>query len=106
MHYQAGMEPARAGFHKIVAEILKRAPTEDAVLIAWRMVCGTTVSERTNALDFQGGVLRVQVPDATWRTQLREFVPHYLIQLNHMVSVKVERIEFVLAESRRAAARA
>ncbi len=102
----AEMEPARAGFHKIVVEILKRAPAEDAVLIAWRMVCGSTVSERTQALDFHAGALRVQVPDAAWRTQLRDFVPQYLAQLNQMVNVKVERIEFVMPESHRPPARA
>ena len=36
---EANMEPARAGFHKIVADILRQAPAEDAAGIAWGLVC-------------------------------------------------------------------
>ena len=89
------MEPARAGFHKIVAEILRRAPAEDAVGIAWQVSCGRTVAEKTEVLEFQEGVLRVRVPDEAWRANLAGFVPRYLELLNTMLSKKVERIEFV-----------
>ena len=46
------MEPAQAGFQKIVAEILRRAPAEDAVGIAWQLACGKTVAGRTQVLEF------------------------------------------------------
>lgn len=97
------MEPAQAGFHKIVADILRRAPAEDAAVIAWRLVCGSAVAEKTQALDFRGGVLRVEVPDATWRANLESFVPQYLAALNQMVNQKVERIQFVLASAKKVA---
>src|SRR3974377_375510 len=91
------MEPARAGFHKIVADILRRAPVDDAAVVAWGLVCGRTVAEKTEALEFREGVLRVRVPDDTWRLNLAPFVPRYLELLNTMLSEKVERIEFVSA---------
>lgn len=97
-----GLEPARAGFHKIVSDILRQAPAADAALIAWRIVCGASVSERTTALEFRGGVLRVEVPDATWRAQLADFAPQYLHLLNQMVKERVQRIEFVLPEKKAA----
>ena len=89
------MEPARAGFHKIVADILRRAPAEDAAGIAWRLVCGQTVAEKTEVLEFREGVLRVRVRDDAWRSNLGAFVPRYLELLNSMLNKKVEKIEFV-----------
>jgi len=92
---EAGMEPARAGFHKIVAEILRRAPAEDVAGIAWEITCGRTVAEKTAVEEFRDGVLRVRVPDESWRANLAGFVPRYLELLNTMLSKKVETIEFV-----------
>jgi len=89
------MEPARAGFQKIVAEILRRAPAEDVAGIAWHIACGRTVAEKTEVVDFCEGVLRVRVPDETWRANLAGFVPRYRELLNTMLSKKVEKIEFV-----------
>ena len=90
------MEPARAGFHKIVSDILRRAPVEDAAIIAWGMVCGQRVAEKTLALSFANGVLRVQVPDAAWSANLAAFVPQYIAAFNGMLGRRVERIEFIL----------
>src|SRR5271169_4878749 len=92
---EASMEPARAGFHKIVADILRRAPAEDAAGIAWGLVCGQPVADKTEVLEFREGALRVRVPDEAWRNNLAGFVPRYLELLNTMQSKKVERIEFV-----------
>jgi hypothetical protein len=89
------MEPARAGFHKIVVDILRRAPAEDAALIAWRLIAGSTVDGRTTALDFRNGVLRVKVPDATWRANLEALASQYLESLNRILNEKAERIVFV-----------
>ncbi len=99
-HVDTGLEPARMGFHRIVADILRRAPAEDAARIAWQLVCGTQVSQRTTALGMENGVLRVRVPDADWRTQLADFVPQYLLGLNSMLSHRVNHIEFVLPEKK------
>jgi len=89
------MEPARAGFHKIVADILRRAPAENAAGIAWELACGRTVAAKTEVLEFHEGVLRVRVPDEAWRANLAGSVPRYLELLNTMLSKKVEKIEFV-----------
>jgi hypothetical protein len=89
------MEPARTGFHKIVADLLRRAPAEDTAGIAWELVCGRTVAEKTEVLEFHEGVLRVRVPDEAWRANLAGFVPRYMESLNTMLSKKVEKIEFV-----------
>ena len=97
-----GLEPARLGYHRIVADILRRAPAEDAARIAWQLVAGAQVAQRTSALALENGVLRVRVPDADWRSQLLDFVPHYLLGLNAMLGDKVQRIDFVLPEKKAA----
>lgn len=89
------MEPARVGYHKIVADILRRAPADDAARIAWQLVSGSKVSRRTSVIELAGGVLRVRVPDSTWRTQLAEFLPEYAAALHALLKTKLERIEFV-----------
>ncbi len=91
------MERAATGLRKIVAEALAKAPPEEAAVLAWPLVCGTAVADKTRALELAGGALRVEVPDAGWRNQLFGFVPHYLEALNRIAGGKVERIEFVLA---------
>jgi Dna[CI] antecedent, DciA len=92
------MQAAQAGFHKIVADILRGAPVEDAAGIAWGLVCGRTVAGKTEVLEFRAGVLRVRVPDDAWRSNLAGFVPRYLEVLNTMLGQKVTHIEFVTGE--------
>lgn len=94
------MEPARVGYHKIVADILRRAPAEDAARIAWQLVAGSKVAERTSVLDFRGGVLTVQVADLAWRDELLRFVPQYLAGLNKLLPAGVNRIEFLAPDKK------
>ena len=96
------MEHARAGLQKIVADTLRRAPAEGAAVLAWPLVCGTAVADKTQALDINDGILRVQVPDAAWRTQLLGLAPQYVAAVNQFTSHNVRRISFVLPEEMRA----
>lgn len=90
------MERAGSGLEKIVAAGLRRAPAGEGPLLAWPVVCGHVVAQRTRAVDFTGGILCVEVPDKGWRTELRELAPQYLAAINRFVSDKVQRIEFVV----------
>lgn len=90
------MERATPALQKIVADILHRAPPEEMPMLAWPLVCGRSVAGKTGALDCIGGVLRVEVPDVTWRAQLVGLVPQYLRALERMIGPKVKRIDFVL----------
>ena len=93
------MEQAGAGLEKIVMGSLRRVPQGEAPLLAWPLVCGSAVAERTRALEFVGAVLRVEVPDAGWRRELQGLAPRYLAQINRYAGQKVERIEFVIRQS-------
>jgi Dna[CI] antecedent, DciA len=90
------MQQAGAGLEKIVAGSLRRVPQAEAPLLAWPLVCGSVVAERTLATDFADAVLRVEVPDAGWKREMQSLAPRYLAALNRYAGQKVERIEFLI----------
>jgi len=90
------MQRASAGLEKIVAESLHRAPAEEAPLLAWPLACGSAVADRTRAVRFSEGILRVEVADAGWRKELQALAPQYVAAINRYVGEGVRRIEFVV----------
>jgi Dna[CI] antecedent, DciA len=90
------MEQAGPGLEKIIAQSLRHAPPADAPVTAWPLVCGSAVAERTRALNFEDGVLRVAVVDAGWKSELQTLAPRYLAMMNRYVAQAVRRIEFVI----------
>jgi predicted nucleic acid-binding Zn ribbon protein len=89
------MEQVGAGLERIVAGSLRRSPLGQGPLLAWPVACGQAVAARTRAVDFGEGVLRVEVPDPGWRTELQALAPQYLAVINRYVAENVRRIEFV-----------
>lgn len=87
---------------KIVARSLRRSPAGGAPMLAWPLVCGSAVAARTTALDFNDGVLRIEVSDAGWRAELRHLAPQYLALLNRYSNTVVNRIEFVIRTAKSA----
>ena len=92
------MESARETLQKIVADMIRQSPPEQAPLIAWKFICGKAVADRTEAISFVDGVLSVRVADTTWRGQLANMTPHYLELLRRYTGQKVERLSFVLPD--------
>ncbi|MFZ0285456.1 MAG: DUF721 domain-containing protein [Terriglobales bacterium] len=95
------MEQAGLGIEKIVAASLRRAPAGLGPVLAWPVACGQAVAARTSALDFESGILTVEVPDAGWRAELRSLAPQYLAVINRYAGSGVGRIEFVVSGTRR-----
>ena len=91
------MEHVAAGIEKIVAQSLRKAPNGQSPLLAWPVVCGSAVAQRTRALGFEDGVLRVEVPDAGWKSELQALAARYLAAINRYSAEAVERIDFVIA---------
>jgi predicted nucleic acid-binding Zn ribbon protein len=65
--------------------------------MAWPVVCGSAVAERTRALGFEDGVLRVEVAGQRWKAELQALAPRYLAVINRYTTATVRRIEFELA---------
>ena len=90
------MQQAGSGLEKIVLSSLRRVPQAEAPLLAWPLVCGSAVAERTRAVQFSDAVLRVEVPDAGWKREMQSLAPRYVAAMNRYAGQKVERIEFVI----------
>ena len=96
------LEQAGTGLEKIIAQSLRQAPPADAPLLAWPVVCGSAVAERTRALKFEDGVLWIEVAGPGWRAELQALAPRYLAMINRYTTEAVRRIEFVVAHQKRA----
>jgi Dna[CI] antecedent, DciA len=94
---QNDLQPPAAGLEIVVTRSLRKAPAGEGPLLAWPVACGSAVSARTRALDFVGGILRVEVPDAGWRRELQSLAPRYLATLNRYLVESVMRIEFIVS---------
>jgi hypothetical protein len=90
------LQQVGSDLERIVAKSLRQAPPAQAPLMAWPVVCGSAVAERTRALSFLDGVLRVAVADAGWRWELQGLAPRYLASINRYTVEAVRRIEFVV----------
>lgn len=90
----SSVEPINPALEKVVSGSLRRAPGPQAALLAWPLVCGSVVAERTRALEIRQGVLRVEVPDAAWRAEMQHLAPKYLAVMSRYAA-GVSRIEFV-----------
>jgi hypothetical protein len=96
------MQAAAAGLDKVLARSIRKAPADEAPLLAWPLACGSAVAARTRALDFADGILRVEVPDAGWRRELQALAPRYLATLSRYGAEGVTRVEFVIAGRKQA----
>jgi Dna[CI] antecedent, DciA len=88
------MQPVRADLKRIMANLLRSRPAEEAAMFAWPVVCGKEVAERARAVSFAEGTLTVEVADATWRAQLGSFVPTYLRGFEELIGPAVKSIRF------------
>ena len=92
------VERAGSDLERIVARSLRRAPPAQAPLMAWPVVCGSAVAERTRVLTFLDGVLRVAVADARWKSELQRLAPRYLASMKRYTVEAVRKIEFVITQ--------
>lgn len=90
------MNRASAGLETILAKALHRAPADESALLAWPLVCGSAVAERTRTLSFADGILRVEVADRGWQRELANLAPRYVALINKYSATSVKRIEFVV----------
>jgi len=90
------VERAANRLESIVAKALHLAPAQESPLLAWPVVCGSAVAERTRAVTFSAGILHVEVADAGWRHELSSLAPRYLAAINRYSAAQVRRIEFVV----------
>jgi hypothetical protein len=93
------MEPVRTGLRQIMQDLLRTRPAEEAVMLAWPLVCGKEVAARTCALSFANGNLIVEVQDTTWRNQLQSFTSRYINGYEGLLGKVVQSVQFRIKPS-------
>ena len=93
------MEPVRTGLRQIMSDLLRARPAEEAVVLAWPLVCGKEVATRTTAASFSDGTLTVEVSDVSWRNQLQSFAPRYLSGYEGLLGQVVKSVHFKVKQS-------
>jgi predicted nucleic acid-binding Zn ribbon protein len=93
------MQSARQDVNLLARRILKDAAPDEAVALAWPLACGSAVAQRTQAVAFSDGTLRVSVPDSGWRSQLEAFSPQYAHRLSELSGQTVKRISYEVSRS-------
>lgn len=89
------MHHAKATLSKIYGTAVQQVAGEQAPVIAWPLVCGFKVAQRTAALGYVNGELAVRVPDKIWRNELQCFQDRYVAALNQVSRHKVKSIRFI-----------
>jgi hypothetical protein len=79
-----------------MSDFLRTQPAAEAAVLAWPVVCGAKVASRTKAVNFDAGVLQVEVADADWRNHLRTLEHEYIRHLAELIGPVVKRVEFKL----------
>jgi hypothetical protein len=95
-YWSAALNRASAALESIIAKSLHRSPADESALLAWTVACGSAVADRTRALSFSDGVLRVEVADRGWQRELTALAPRYVAAINRYAATSVRRIEFVV----------
>jgi predicted nucleic acid-binding Zn ribbon protein len=93
------MESVRTGLRQIMQDLLRARPAEEAVVLAWPLVCGKEVAARTRAVSFNEGSLIVEVPDTAWRNQLQSFTPRYISGYEGLLGQVVQSVKFTVQQS-------
>jgi predicted nucleic acid-binding Zn ribbon protein len=88
------MEPIRTGLRRVMHDLLANQPAQEAVMLAWPLVCGKDVAARTRVVGLAEGRLTVEVPDATWRTQLASFSSRYVKSYAELMGPVVKEVSF------------
>ena len=71
----------------------------DQLQMAWRVVAGSAVAERTELRGIERGRLVIAVQDRSWAAQLATMAPQYLAHFAGLLPGSVKEIRFEVSES-------
>jgi hypothetical protein len=92
------MEDIASGLQQIKATLLRTCDPKEAPALAWPMVCGSRVAEKTQVAAFENASMTIVVPDKGWRSELADLAPRYLAALNRISPLKIESLVFITQE--------
>lgn len=89
------MESIRTGLRRVMHDLLAKQPEQEAVVLAWPLVCGKDVAARTRVVGLAEGSLTVEVSDPAWRAQLASFARRYVSGYAELMGPVVREVKFV-----------
>lgn len=93
-------EPIRTGLRRVLRDLLANQPAQEAVVLAWPLVCGKNVAARTRVLGLEEGRLTIEIPEAGW-TELSAFSRWYVREYAELIGPVVKEVRFVEQSSLR-----
>ncbi len=76
----------RVSGRSLAVRLFGASPAQTLALLraAWPLAVGPELARRTEVVGFEGGTLRVRVPDASWRKVLHRIQPRILSRLREI----------------------
>ncbi|HEY4382741.1 MAG TPA: DciA family protein [Acidobacteriaceae bacterium] len=68
---------------------------EDRLAAAWTVACGCAMADHGRVLDYEAGVVRIEVADPVWLRQMLSLRSVLERELARVAGLKVTAIEFV-----------
>ena len=90
------MEAMRTLLRDSLAQSLRKFREEDRIACAWTIACGRALAERSSIVEFESGVIRVEVADTSWLRQFISMQAQLQSEISRIAEVKVEGIHFEL----------
>jgi hypothetical protein len=90
------MEAMRDVLRGNLGRSLRGADDEDRLTAAWTVACGCAMADRGRVVGYAGGVVRIEVADATWLRQMMSLRGQLERDLARIAGLQVRAIQFEL----------
>jgi hypothetical protein len=88
------MEGIRSLLKKSLGQSLNSLRDEDKLAAAWPVACGKTMAGRAEVMNYDEGILRIQVEDKAWLQQFTGMREHLAGEITKISGVRVSEIHF------------
>lgn len=93
---QHGLEGMRDVLRGTLSRSLQAIPHADRLAAAWTVICGRALAGRGSVTGYSRGVVRIEVVDAVWVSQMLSMRGALAAQLAESSGLPVETIEFTV----------
>jgi hypothetical protein len=90
------MEAMRDVLRGNLGQSLRGAGDEDRLAAAWTVACGCAMADRGRIVGYDGGVVQIEVADATWLRQMISLRGQLEREMARIAGLPVRGIRFEL----------
>lgn len=88
------MDSMRDMLRKNLGRSLEAMPEADRLAAAWPVACGKAMADRGVITGYDAGIVRIEVADSVWLTQMLSMRPMLERELARIAGVRVTAIHF------------